>query len=136
MIAVSKEQLLAIVDDVDLLQQIHRAEAAISVAAAAVSREEATYENLKIQVARYRELHQENLIATQDLEDLVSRMRVAQAQLELVRAQVRQAEASLSELKIQHDQTRIYSPLNGFRRDPPSRPWCAGESQRARLCRY
>ena len=111
---VSKEQLLAIVDDVDLLQQIHRAEAAISVAAAAVSREEATYENLKIQVARYRELHQENLIATQDLEDLVSRMRVAQAQLELVRAQVRQAEASLSELKIQHDQTRIYSPLNGF----------------------
>ena len=111
---VRKELLLAIVDDVDLLQQIHRAEASIAVAAAAVSREEATYENLKIQVARYRELHQENLIATQDLEDLVSRMRVSQAQLELVRAQVRQAEASLSELKIQHDQTRIYSPLNGF----------------------
>ncbi len=111
---VRKEQLLAVVDDVDLRQQIHRAEAAVSVTKAAVSREEATYENLKIQVARYRELHEENLISTQDLEDLVSRMRVSQAQLELVKAQVRQAEASLSELTIQHDQTRIYSPLNGF----------------------
>ena len=102
------------VDDVDLLQQIHRAEAAVAVASAAVSREEATYENLKVQVARYRELHEENLISNQDLEDLVSRMRVSQAQLDLVRAQVRQAEASLSEYKIQHDQTRIYSPLDGF----------------------
>ena len=54
---VRKEQLLAVVDDVDLRQQIHRAEAAVSVTKAAVSREEATYENLKIQVARYRELH-------------------------------------------------------------------------------
>ena len=111
---VRKEQLLAVVDDVDLLQQIHRAEAAISVATAAVSREEATYGNLEVQVARYRQLHEENLIATQDLEDLVSRMRVSQAQLDLVKAQVRQAEASLNELKIQHDQTRIYSPLDGF----------------------
>ena len=111
---VTKGQLLVVVDDVDLLQQIHRAEAAVSVASAAVTREEATYENLKVQVARYRELHEENLISTQDLEDLVSRMRVSQAQLELVKAQVRQAEASLSEYKIQHDQTRIYSPLDGF----------------------
>lgn len=111
---VKKDRLLAVVDDVDLLQQIHRAEAAVSVATAAVSREEASFENLKIQVARYRKLYNEDLVSTQDLEDLVSRMRVSQAQLDLVRAQVRQAEASLSELKIQHSQTRIYSPLDGF----------------------
>ena len=111
---VEEGQLLAVVDDVDLQQQIHRAEAAIAVARAGVSRERATSRNLLIQVERYRDLHQEALISTQELEDLESRVSVAQAQLELATAQVQQAEASLRELGIQQEQTRIYSPLDGF----------------------
>jgi len=112
--AVKEGQLLAVVDDVDSQQQIYRAEAAIAITRAGVSREQATSRNLLIQVERYRGLHREALISTQELEELDSRLSVAQAQLELARAQVQQAEASLRELRVQQEQTRIYSPLEGF----------------------
>lgn len=111
---VKKGQLLAIIDDEDLQQQIRRAEASIAVARAAVQREDASRKNLEIQLERYRKLHEESLISTQDLEDLESQHRVAVAQLNLATAQVDQAEASVRELKIQQEQTRIYSPLDGF----------------------
>lgn len=111
---VQKGQLLAMVDDADLLQQIHRAEATISVATAGVSRERANYDNLKVQVDRHRELHEEYLVSRQDLENIESRLRVSEAQLDLAKAQVRQAEATMSELRLQHGWTRIYSPLNGY----------------------
>jgi len=111
---VQKGQLLAVVDDVDLRQQIIRSEAATAVARAGVNREEATYRNLLLQVKRYQNLHEEALISTQELEDMESRLFVAEAQVELAKAQVLQAEASLRELGIQQEQTRIYSPLDGF----------------------
>jgi membrane fusion protein, multidrug efflux system len=107
-------QLLAVVDDEDLRQQIQRAEAAVLVARAGVNRERATLQNLSIQADRYRELHEEALVSTQDLQDVESRMLAAQAQLELAEAMVQQAEASLRELKVQQEQTLIYSPLDGF----------------------
>ena len=112
--AVQEGQLLAVVDDVDLRQQIIRSEAATAVARAGVNREEATYRNLLLQVKRYQNLHEEALISTQELEDVESRLFVAEAQVELAKAQVQQAEASLRELGIQQEQTRIYSPLDGF----------------------
>ncbi len=111
---VSQGQLLAVVDDEDLLQQIRRAEASIAVARASVQREQASMENLQLQVQRYQKLYQENLVSLQDLQDLESRLRVSVAQLQLAQAQVDQAEASLRELRIQQEQTRIYSPLDGF----------------------
>ncbi len=111
---VREGQLLVVVDDVDLRQQIIRAEAAIAVARAGVNREEATYRNLQLQVKRYQNLHEEALISIQELEDLESRLFVAEAQVELAKAQVQQAEAALRELDIQQEQTRIYSPLDGF----------------------
>jgi len=111
---VEKGQLLAVVDDEDLLQQIRRADASILVAEAGVSREQASCDNLEIQTRRYQRLHSESLISTQDLDDVESRLRVAKAQLELAKAQVEQARASLRELRVQQEQTRVYSPLNGF----------------------
>ncbi len=112
--AVQEGQLLAVVDDVDVRQQIIRSQAATAVARAGVNREEATYRNLLLQVKRYQNLHEEALISTQELEDVESRLFVAEAQRELAKAQVQQAEASLRELGLQQEQTGIYSPLNGF----------------------
>jgi membrane fusion protein, multidrug efflux system len=111
---VKKGDLLAVVDDEDLRQQISRAEAAIAIARAGVSREQATYDNLVIQVERYQALHSEQLISNQDLQDIESQLRASKAQLELAKAQVQQAEAGLNELKVQQEQTRVYSPLTGF----------------------
>ncbi len=111
---VEKGQLLAVVDDVDLRQQIRRAEAVISVSRAGVNRERVTYESLVTQFERYRDLHEESLISNQELEDLESRLDVAQAQVELAEAQVGQSEASMRELRVQQEQTRIFSPLKGY----------------------
>lgn len=112
--AVKKGQLIAVVDDEDLRQRIASAEAAIAVSRAAVEREQVAFENLEIQARRVRTLHSDQLVSDQDLEDIEGRVRVAGAQLAFQKAQVDQAEASLSELKIQHEQTRIYAPLDGF----------------------
>jgi RND family efflux transporter MFP subunit len=106
-------QLVAAVEDDEIQKQIQRAEASLAVTSAGVKKAEATQENLKVQVERYKELYQAGLISPQELEDLASRLRVAEADTELARAQVQQAEAGLSELKIQHQNSRIYAPLEG-----------------------
>ncbi len=111
---VKKGQLLATVEDDEIVQQIQRAEAALSVTQAGVKRVEANKANLAVQVDRHQGLYDEGLVSPQDLQDLQSRLRVAEADLELARAQVKQAEAALSELRIMQGNTRIESPLDGF----------------------
>lgn len=111
---VNKGELLAVVDDVDLQQQIQRAEASVQVAAAAVKREQLNHANLVTQVERYQGLYNESLISVQNLEEIENRLYMSRAQLEMLQAQVLQAEATLRQLKIQHSQTRVYSPLKGF----------------------
>lgn len=111
---VKRGQLLAVVEDTDLQQQIRRSEASIRVAKAASRREQATVDNLRLQLKRIQSLYDENLVSLQDLQDMQSRVRVAESQHELTEAQVQQAEAALRELKIQQEQTRIHSPLDGF----------------------
>lgn len=110
---VRKGQLVARVEDEDLQQQIRRSEASVAVSEAAKRREQATVENLQVQLRRFRRLHDEALVSIQDLQDLESRVAVAQSQFELAVAQQQQAEAALRELKIQLEQASIYSPLDG-----------------------
>ena len=127
--AVQEGQLLAVVDDVDLRQQIIRSQAATAVARAGVNREEATYRNLLLQVKRYQNLHEEALISTQELEDVESRLFVAEAQRELAKAQVQQAEASLRELGIQQEQTPDLLASERICGHPLPGPRSSGQSQ-------
>ncbi len=110
---VKKGDRVAVVEDDELQKQILRATAALAVTSAGVKRAEATRENLELQVNRYRNLRNNGLISPQELEDLESRLRVSEADLELARATVAQAEASLSELEIQQSNAIIFSPLDG-----------------------
>lgn len=110
---VRRGQLLAVVEDSDLQQQIRRSEASILVAKAGAKREQAGVENLRLQLKRIERLHEDRLVSDQDLQDLQSRVRVAESQLELAEAQIQQAEAALHELVVQAEQTKIYSPLDG-----------------------
>lgn len=111
---VEKGQLMAVLEDADLQQQILRQDAAIAVAKAALSREEATVDNLELQLRRFEKLYDEELVSLQDLEDMQSRVRVAVSQKNLAAAQVDQAQAALRELNVQQEQTRIYASLSGF----------------------
>jgi RND family efflux transporter MFP subunit len=106
-------QLIGAIDGADIQQQIVRQEAALAVAEAGAVRERATLENIQVQDARTRTLYEDGLVALQAMEDIESRLRVAQAQSQVAEAQVDQAQASLEELKIQFERTRLYSPMDG-----------------------
>ncbi len=110
---VGKGQLIAAVEDREILQQIQQAEAALGVARASIQQREAELANFERQVARFRELFEQDLIARQDLEDAATRQQSSQAQVLLSKAQLRQSEAALNQFKINHENTRIYAPMDG-----------------------
>jgi RND family efflux transporter MFP subunit len=111
---VSEGQLLAQVEDRELLQQVQQAEASLAVARASIRQREAELANYTRQVERYRGLFEQNLLARQDLEDVITRQQTSQAQLELSKAQYRQSEATVNQFKINLENTRSYSPMAGF----------------------
>jgi len=112
--SIQSGQLLAQVEDREIQQQMREAEATLSVARASIQGREAELANVARQVKRYRDLHEQNLISRQDLDDLLTRHQSAQAQLELGKAQATQAEANLNQFKINLENTRSYAPMNGF----------------------
>ncbi len=110
---VRRGELLAEIDAADIEQQIRRQEAALAIVEAGKVREEATLENLRSQVQRTHQLLDKGLVAREVVEDVESRLRVGEAQLQLAQSQVDQAEAALGELRIQRERTRVYSPMDG-----------------------
>ncbi|MGH8245313.1 MAG: efflux RND transporter periplasmic adaptor subunit [Gammaproteobacteria bacterium] len=107
-------QLLVQVEDREIQQEIKQSEAVLAVARASIQQREAELANLNRQVIRYRELHEQNLISRQDLDDWITKQQSAEAQLALSRAQARQSEASLSQDKFNLENTRSFSPMTGF----------------------
>jgi len=105
--------LIAVIEDDEIQQQVERARAAIAVVDAAMEQREAELNNAKAELDRYKHLVEAGLVSRQDFEAAQTRHRVVGSQLELARAQKRQAEAELRELRIRHEQTRIYSPITG-----------------------
>ena len=112
--SVQAGQLMAQVEDREIQQQIQEAEASLSVVRASIRGREAELANVIRQVKRFRELHEQNLIARQDLDDLITRQQSAEAQLELGKAQATQAEANVNQFKINLDNTRSNAPMDGF----------------------
>jgi len=111
---VRRGDLIAQVEDREILQQIQQAEASIGVARASIQQREAELANFTRQVGRYRDLHEQNLISRQDLDEVLTRQQTSEAQLELSKAQLRQSEASLAQLKISLENTRSFSPMDGL----------------------
>ena len=106
--------LVAELEDDQLRQQVHRAEAAIAVARASYRQRRAEHDNAGAELKRAERLFQDGLISSQDYEAQKTSLAVVNAQVELAEAQQKQAEAELSELKIRLAQTKIYSPMTGI----------------------
>jgi RND family efflux transporter MFP subunit len=111
--AVARGALLASIDGAEIQEQIERSKATIAVNDASISQREAELNNAKAELDRTRSLVDAGLLSRQEMEAVQTRHRVAESQLELARAQKRQAEAELRELTIRHGQTRIEAPLSG-----------------------
>jgi membrane fusion protein (multidrug efflux system) len=111
---VRRGQVIAKIDDQELLEQVNQAEASHQVAEAGVRRSEADLSLALTNVERARNLYGRQLLPKQQLDDAEARYTSAVATLDLSRAQRAQSESRLKELKINLANTTVSSPTDGF----------------------
>lgn len=125
--AVRRGQLLAKIEDFEIVEQVKQAEASLEVARATIRQREADLKVAELNFDRSKNLYERQLLAKQALDDAESRFLAAQAQLDLAKAQTMQTAARLEELQINLANTRIISPVDGFvgRRNIDPGAWAA-----------
>ena len=112
--AVRRGQLLAKLEDFEIVEQVKQAEASLEVAKATIRQREADLKVAELNFDRSKNLFQRQLLAKQALDDAESRFVAAEAQIDLAKAQAQQTAARLEELQINLGNTRIVSPVDGF----------------------
>ena len=112
--AVEVGDLLAEIEDDELLQQLQQSDAALEVSDAMVQQRILELRNQEVILERARGLQESGLMSAEELEQAQTRYDVAQAQLNLARAQEGQSAASHRELQIRHEQMSITAPMSGF----------------------
>lgn len=123
--AVRRGQVIAKIEDQEIVEQVNQALASQEVARATIRQREADLKVAELNFERSKNLFGRQLLAKQALDDAESRYLAAQAQLDLSRAQATQTGARLDELQINLANTRITSPVDGFvsRRDADPGAW-------------
>jgi membrane fusion protein, multidrug efflux system len=112
--AVRRGQVIARVEDREIVEQVNQAEASMNVSRATIRQREADLKVAELNFDRSRNLFARQLLAKQALDDAESRYLAAVAQLDLSKAQQSQNEARLQELKFNLNNTIITSPVDGF----------------------
>ena len=110
---VRKGQLVAKIDPAPFQVKVVEADANLANASAKVEKDRADLEFKKLTLQRNRELLAKNLIAQNDVDTAKSNSDQAIAQLDLDKAGVKQAAASLQEAGINLGYTDITSPVDG-----------------------
>ncbi len=111
--AVKKGQLVAIIDDESIRIQMQQTEASLSGTRANVQQAELNAAKAKTDRDRYQELLKQRYISQRDFENMENAYQTAQASLDALKAQLHAAERNYDLLKLQLNQTKIYSPING-----------------------
>src|SRR5688572_4465976 len=111
---VRRGQVLAKVEDREIVEQVRAAEASQEVAKATIRQREADLNVAKLNFDRSKNLFERQLLAKQALDDAESRYLAAEAQLDLSRAQLSANAARLEELRINLQHTSVASPVDGF----------------------
>ena len=110
---VKKAQLVAKIDPAPFQVKVAEADANLANARAKVEKDRADLEFKKLTLQRNRDLLAKNLIAQNDMDTAKSNYDQAVAQLDLDKAGVQQAAASLQEARINLGYTDITSPVDG-----------------------
>ena len=111
---VRRGQVLAKVEDREIVEQVRAAEASQEVAKATIRQREADLKVAELNFERSKNLYIRQLLAKQALDDAESRYMAAVAQTDLSRAQLSQNDARLSELRINLQHTSVASPVDGY----------------------
>ena len=111
---VRRGQVLAKVEDREIVEQVRQAEASQEVSKATIRQREADLNVAKVNFDRSKNLFERQLLAKQALDDAESRYLAALAQVDLSKAQLSQNDARLEELRINLQNTSVVSPVDGF----------------------
>ncbi|MGE5894866.1 MAG: efflux RND transporter periplasmic adaptor subunit, partial [bacterium] len=111
---VHKGQLLMTIDDSDISKKVQGAEAAYAEAASGLIM---ARENLQLTAAtheRFKRLFDEKALTRQEMDEMDTKKRIAEAQVRQAEAMVQRSEASLQEARTHLGYARIVSPIDGI----------------------
>ncbi len=111
---VRRGQVLAKVEDREIVEQVRQAEASQEVSKATIRQREADLKVSELNFERSKNLFQRGLLAKQSLDDAESRYMASVAQFDLSKAQLNQNDSRLQELRINLQNTSVTSPVDGF----------------------
>lgn len=111
---VRRGQVLAKIEDREIVEQVRQAEASQEVSKATIRQREADLNVAKVNFDRSKNLFERQLLAKQALDDAESRYLAALAQVDLSKAQLSQNTARLEELRINLQNTSVTAPVDGF----------------------
>src|SRR5690348_6020145 len=111
---VKAHQLLVEVDHTDYVHAVNRAKANLVAAKADVLRQDANVRNAKLQLTRMETLIKSQFISQQDLDNAQIGYDMAAAQLESLRAQVKQMEVALQQAETNLTYSYIRAPFAGY----------------------
>lgn len=107
-------QLVASIDSTDAALGVSQAEAGLEIARTSQHQAEINYENAKREFERAESLKLSNTIAQQSYDKITTGYKMASAQIEVAKANINQAEVSLSIAKQHLQDTKITSPIKGI----------------------
>jgi membrane fusion protein (multidrug efflux system) len=111
---VKANQLLVEVDHTDYVHAVNRAKANLVAAQADVLRQEANVRNALLQLTRMEALIKAQFVSQQDLDNAQIAHDMASAQLESLRAQVKQMEVALQQAETNLTYSYIRAPFGGY----------------------
>ena len=110
---VARGEVIAVIDDLDLRNQLDEARGQVGVAAANTRRAEAELESIQAEFKRAEELYRQSLISDQEFERVRANLASARATVAASEAQAEQADARLAQLQRQLSETRVVAPFDG-----------------------
>jgi membrane fusion protein (multidrug efflux system) len=106
--------LIGIMDDEAIRIQLQQSEANNASLNANVQQAEININKYKTEKERYQELLNKRYISQRDYENVENSYLTSQASLDGLKAQLQAAQKNYELLKLQLNQTKIYSPINGY----------------------
>jgi RND family efflux transporter MFP subunit len=110
---VKKGQIMAALENEDLVAQRNQAAAQVKDAQAALDTAQAELVDARLQYERYKTLVQQELVARQDFDAAQARFHKAQAQVAAARAQINASQANLANTQAALEYSYIRSPFDG-----------------------
>ena len=111
---VKANQVLVEIDHTDYVHAVNQARANLAAARANVTRQEATIRNTKLTLDRMQALIKDQFVSQQDVDTAQVNHDVAVAQLESLRATVKQMEVALEQAETNLGYSYIRAPFTGY----------------------